>query len=208
MTSPARPLTTTRNQRISAIAISIGASGLGALSFTPMPLAPLSLLALGVSGFGIWALCDEMGTEKPLIRAAFIAFIFAVFARSSALLNIQSADIARFYIFYAFAMLIALFLWSLAFLHRQPLLKAVGALGATATLLPIVLLVLAHMAVGIGGLFGLSSLFSLTDAPLNTTPNAIHVIDILFALWGVAASWLLWTGRLTAANLTRSNLAG
>jgi len=189
-------ITPTFNARVGAVAIFIGGIGIGTLSLLPEKFAPLSLLSLGISVFGCWALSDEMGTEKPLIRGAMVAFVFAAAAKSQALLLLDAALIARFYIFYAFTILVALLLWSAAFLHRQKELKIIGAVGALATVVPIVMLLLGHVVVGVGGVFGLTALFSVAEGGTQIKFAAIDSIDLIFAVWAIVAGFVLWGGHI------------
>lgn len=200
MTVIAQDKPTTLNARVGAVAMMVGALGTGALTFAPILLVPISLLFLMFVTFGLWALCDEMGMKKPLIRGAFVAFAFAAAAKAQALLQIEPNQIARYYIFYAFAVLVALLLWSAAFLHRQRGLKIVGVLGAAVSAAPIVFLVAGHIVVGVGGAFGITALYSMTDETVQTRYAAIDNIDLIFASWAVIASFMLWRGYIIDAE--------
>ncbi len=184
------------NARVAAVAIFAGSIALALLAFIEPVLAPLSLLTLGIITFGIWAFSDEMGIRKPLIRAGFVAFIFAVFAKSSALLQISSPDLARDYVLYSFALLIAVTLWSIAFLHRNRDLKVVGALGVFTAVAPIILLLVGHVIVGVGAAFGIAALFAATAESGAIRFAVVDNIEFLFSLWGIVASVMLWTGRI------------
>ncbi|MBL4646305.1 MAG: hypothetical protein COA52_05975 [Hyphomicrobiales bacterium] len=187
---------TTLNAQLGAITMALSAIGTGVLAVTPTQLAPLSLLFLLLATFGLWALCDEMGMKKPLVRGAFVAFAFATGAKAQGLLHTDPEVIVRYYIFYAFSVLLALLLWSIAFLHRQKELKIVGVLGATATVTPIILLITGHIIVGIGGAFGVTALYSIADRLAQSKFAAIDNIDLIFACWTIAASALLWRGHI------------
>lgn len=196
MSSMTQKSDVTLNARVGAIAILTGAGGVGVLALAPIILAPLTLLSIGLATFGIWALCDEMGMGKPLVRAAFVTFVLATGAKTLAMLNISSADIGRYYVFYAFSILIALLLWSVAFLHRQRDVKIAGAVGALAAITPIVLLIVGHVVVGVGGIFGVTALFAVAEGSPQTRYVAIDNVDLIFAVWAIVASTMLWTGRI------------
>lgn len=191
---------TTLNARVGAIAIGVAAIGTAALALAPEQLAPLSLLSLLIATFGLWALSDEMGMKKPLVRGAFVAFAFAAAAKSQALLNLDVEVVARYSVFYAFSVLLALLLWSAAFLHREKELKIVGTLGVVATATPIILLIVGHVVVGVGGIFGITALFSIADGPLQTKFAAIDNIDFIFSGWAIVASLMLWGGYIRASE--------
>ena len=154
MTSKSATNKPSLNARVGSIALVVGAVALLVLATQEHSLAPLRLLTLGILTFGVWAFCDEMGMRKPLIRAGFVAFMLAVFSRVSALVGGHSDSLGRHYLLYAFALLIAMLIWSVAYLHRQRDLKFAGALGAVASIAPIVALVFGHIALGAGAVFG------------------------------------------------------
>lgn len=190
----ARPDRITRTARDGAIALIAGAILMITLTFPPTQLAPLSLLALATLTFGVLGFCDEMGQSKMLVRAGLIAFILAIFARCSALMGVQSADIGRYYILYAFAAPIAIQLWSLAFLHRQQSLKILGALGTATSLAPIILLIAGHIVVGAGAFWGLAVLFEDGSSPELVRTSAVSKIDFMLAAWCICAGIVLLAG--------------
>lgn len=185
-----------QNARIGAISLIFASLGTAGLSFSTRNLTPMALLFLGLSIFGLWALSDEMGMRKPLVRAATVAFMLAAGAKSQALLQLDPQVVARLYVTYAFMVLLALLLWSAAFLHRQKKLKIIGAIGALASITPLILLLVGHIIVGVGGAFGVTALFALTDNTAGGGLTAIDNIDRLVALWGIAASLTLWSGLI------------
>jgi hypothetical protein len=184
------------NARVGAATLMAGTLFQLALSHATVPLVPLKLLALGILATGIWAFADEMGTRKPLVKAGFIAFVSAVFARSIALVVAPDAQAGRFYLLFAFAALLALFLWSVAFLHRQRDLKLVGAAGVVATLAPLGALIAGHLILGLGALFGIDALMRAAEGQALTDLTAIRAIDMLILLWSAFAAWFLISGRI------------
>lgn len=125
---------------------------------------------------------DEMGTRKPLVKAGFVAFCGAAMGRLMALIENSGPFAGRFYLLFAFAALLALFFWSVAFLHRQRDLKAVGAVGVLASLAPLAALVAGHLVLGVGAFFGIDALMQAVDGgPLNNQA-AIRAIDGLILI--------------------------
>jgi hypothetical protein len=184
------------NARVSAVALVVGTVALLALATQKYSLAPLRLLTMAVLAFGAWAFCDEMGMRKPLIRAGFVAFMFATFARASAVVDIHSESLGRFYLLYAFGLMVAMLLWSVAYLHRQRELKVAGALGALVSITPIVALVVGHIALGAGAALGIGSLLAATEGAELKDLSAITTVDAVFGLWAVVTAWFLWRGHI------------
>lgn len=187
------------NARIGAIALIGGTLLQLGLSHATAPLAPLKLLALGILTMGIWSFVDEMGTRKPLVKAGFVAFGAAAFARVAALVMAPQAVAGRFYLLFAFAALLALFFWSVAFLHRQRDVKVAGAAGVVFSLAPIAALVAGHLVLGLGALFGIDALMRGAKGQALTDLTAIRAVDMLILLWSGFAAWFLLTGRIRFA---------
>jgi hypothetical protein len=185
------------NAKVAAVALLIGSLALAGSTLAPPDLAPIRLFTLMLLTFACWAFCDEMGLRKPLNRAGFVLFIFAIAARASTLIVSSSPDTARLYIVYAFAITGAILFWSVAFLHRKKSLKVVGAIGMAATLAPIVLLVASHILVGTGATYGITSLFLALEQPAVSNPSVLNNFDYLFSVWGVITSIILWRGMIS-----------
>src|SRR5450755_2448507 len=116
----------TVNARVGSVALAVSAFMTLFLSHFSASLAPLRLLSLALAAFAAWCFCDEMGMHKPLNRAGFVFFSIAVVAKVQIALGIATSVAGRYYLLYAAFLLVALLLWSIAFLHRQPALKAIG----------------------------------------------------------------------------------
>lgn len=99
---------------------------------------------------------------------------------------------------YAFSLLLALLFWSLAFLHRDGGLKVAGALGASATVLPIIALIAGHIFVGVGAWWGIGTLYNGLEDVTQAAPQIITIIEIVFFLWSLLAAAALWTGQIEA----------
>ena len=98
-----------------------------------------------------------------------------------------------------FALLLAVLVWSVAFVRRQPDLRRLGLLGAGASLLPLALIVVGHLLVGLGAWTGASGLLALTEggAALGTSP--MNVIEAVFVVFCLLAAGFLWRGRMDAS---------
>jgi hypothetical protein len=184
------------NARIGALTLFAGAAALISMSLMSQPLSPLRLLTMAICTFGVWAFCDEMGMRKPLNRAGFVAFSFGCVAKAIALIDTHSAAIGRYYLLYAFAILFAMLLWSIAFLHRQRDLKVAGTIGAIASIAPILALVIGHLALGAGFMYGIGSLMEAADGGVLADYSFIKTIDVLFAIWSLVSAWFLWRGYI------------
>jgi hypothetical protein len=163
-------------------------------------LAPLRLLTLAIAAFAAWAFCEEMGLSKPLNRAGFVFFAIAVTAKLQISAGLAAQFVGRYYLLYAAFLLLAVLLWSVAFLHRQRTLKLVGALGVAASLLPILALVAGHLVVGVGAALGLSAMLSATDGAAPSDLGFVTLVERIFGLWGYVVAWLLWRGHIKASH--------
>ena len=108
----------TLNAKVAAVGLIVGAVGLDFLNQFAPDLVPLRLMAAGALIFGAWAFCDEMGLRKPLNRAGFVTFAFAMFAVCFSILDPAIAG-GKLVLVYAFALLFAMLIWSAAFLPMQ-----------------------------------------------------------------------------------------
>ena len=186
----------TFNGKVAAIAIAVSAASLTALSFSTVALGAATLFILGLLTFGVWAFADEMGLEKPLVRAGMTAFIMAIFGRVLAIVGTGTASTASAYILYALAASISVLLWSAAFLHRENIPKATGAVGAIAGLAPVSIFIWGHVAVGVAVVAGSTSVWTIGATPEYFGIREANIIDYIVAAWGLTTSWLLWTGRI------------
>ncbi len=184
------------NGKIAAIAMGLSAPILAFLTWGAPSMGPLILFVLGILSFGIWAFGDEMGTEKPLVRAGLVAFSMAVMGRVVAVLVGGFTPLPSALILYAIAASIAILLWSIAFLHRRDIPKTAGLAGAFAGLTPVVVFISGHVFVGVAVLAGSTSLLSIGAYPEEFGLREMAVVDTLLAAWGMAAAWLLLTGRI------------
>ncbi len=158
----------------------------------------MKLLALGITSFGVWCLADEMGAKKPLNRAGLVFFAFAAIARMIALVDRTNPGQAGFLLLYTFALLLAVLLLSIAFLHRGGNVRRAGALGALGTLAPLLVLVAGHFFVGLGTAVGVSALYGLSASVKPEDAAILPVIDILLLIWGLVAALFLWRGDIAS----------
>jgi hypothetical protein len=187
------------NAKVGAVALAGAAFAILLLSHFAEPLAPLRLLSLALAAFAAWCFCDEMGMRKPLNRAGFVLFCIAVATKVQITLGIPAETVGRYHLLYASFLLLALCLWSLAFLHRQPTLKVIGALGLATGGAAILALVIGHIVVGAGAIFGVGAIVSATQGVAPTDLSFVTLIERLFGLWGYLTAWLLWRGHIQAS---------
>jgi hypothetical protein len=192
MTAHARSL----NARVGAVALASAAFLTLLLSHTSASLAPLRLLALAASTFAAWCFCDEMGMRKPLNRAGFVVFAIAAATKVQLLLGVGANLAGRYLLLQAAFTLLALLLWSVAFLHRQRTVKVVGAIGIIATVAPIVALIVGHVALGAGAFLGIRTLLAATEGAGPIDPTFATLVERVFGLWAYVAAWLLWRGHI------------
>lgn len=191
------------NAKVGAISFCVAALMTLLLTHSLLSLAPLRLLTLAITAFAAWAFCEEMGLSKPLNRAGFVFFAIAVAAKVQITTGLASQFAGRYSLLYATFLLLAVLLWSVAFLHRQRKLKIVGAVGVAASLVPIIVLVAGHLAVGLGAALGVSSILSATEGATPESLGFVTLVERIFGLWGYVAAWLLWHGHIKAPAITR-----
>jgi hypothetical protein len=200
-TSILAPRATSLNARVGAVALAAAAFLILLLSHFSQPLAPLRLLSLVLTAFAAWCFCDEMGMHKPLNRAGFVFFSIAVVAKVQISLGIAGSVASGYYLLYAAFLLVALLLWSIAFLHRQRTLKAVGAVGVVASLVPILALVIGHVVVGAGAVLGVGAVLSASEGSGPVDLSYVTLVERIFGLWAYFAAWLLWRGHIRSLPL-------
>lgn len=184
------------NAKAGAIALAVAGFMTMALSHTAVSFAPIRILALATAVFAAWAFCDEMGLNKPLNRAGFVCLVIAAMCKVQISLGVGVEFVGRYYLLYAAFLLLAVLFWCVALLHRQRELKVVGAIGALATLTPLVAIIAAHLAVGVGAVMGVGSLLAATDGNAPTDLSFGVLVERIFGLWSYAAAWLLWRGHI------------
>ena len=192
---------TSLNAKTGAVALAVAGFLTLLLSHFSQPLAPLRLLSIALAAFAAWCFCDEMGMRKPLNRAGFVFFSIAVAAKVQVALGIATDLVGRYYLLYAAFLLVALLLWSVAFLHRQPALKAVGAVSVLACLAPILALVVGHVVVGAGAVLGVGAVLSATDGSGPVDLAYVTLVERMFGLWAYLTAWLLWRGHIQSPAL-------
>ena len=195
-TSPLINRAETLNARVGAATLTVGAFMTLLLSHVDASLAPLRILTLAIAAFAAWAFCDEMGLRKPLNRAGFVFFAIALTTKVQILLGVAPQFVGRYNLLYAAFLLLAVLLWSVAFLHRQRALKVVGAIGVLATLTPIAAIIVGHIVVGLGAAVGVGSLLSAAEGGSPSDLGFVTMVERIFGLWGYVAARLLWRGHI------------
>ena len=193
--SPARPIVST-NARVGSVTLVVGAFATLVLTHTTLALAPLRILTLAIAAFAVWALSDEMGLRKPLNRAALLCFAIAASTKIQVALGVDAGVLGRYLLLESAFLLLAVLFWSVAFLHRGPQMKVVGAVGALAALGPIVAIVVGHFVVGVGVAFGVGSLFVSAMGHGVADTDFVVFVERVFGLWAYVAAWMLWSGRV------------
>ena len=194
--SATAPIVRSHNATVGAVALAVAAFLTLLLSHFSEPLTPLRSLVLALAAFAAWSFCDEMGLHKPLNRAGFVFFAIAVAAKIQILLGVATELVGRYNLLYAAFLLVALLFWSIAFLHRQRSLRAVGAVGLIASLAPIVMLVMGHIGLGIGAVLGIGAILSAADGAAPGDLGFVTLVERVFGLWAYIAAWFLWRGTI------------
>jgi len=198
MTSVTQAVAQASRSRTGPLALAIGAVLNLGLQIVGPGVQPLNYLAWLTVSFGLLCFCDEMGAGKPLNRAGLVLLAAAFAANTASLLAVDERMSARAHILYAFALLGALTLWSVALMHRTGGARRTGVLGAGVGLGALAMLVGAHVLVGTMSVLGFSSLFAALQSPDVSAAAPLVTIDALLALWALGASGLMWTNRLRA----------
>jgi len=192
------------NAKVGAVALAASGFSTLLLSHFSAALAPARLVVVALSAFAAWCFCDEMGMKKPLNRAGFVVFVVALVAKVELILGVGAGVAGRYYLSFAGFLLLALLLWSVAFLHRQRTVKVAGAIGVVATFAPIVALLVGHLAVGAGTFLGVQALLAAGQGADLADHSFVTLVERLFGLWGYVAAWLLWRGHVVAPPPTRA----
>lgn len=192
---------TSLNAKVGAVALAAAAFLTLLLSHFSEPLAPLRLLSLALAAFAAWSFCDEMGMRKPLNRAGFVFFAIAIATKVQIALGVATEFAGRYYLLYAAFLLVALLFWSVAFLHRQRTLRAIGVVGVLASLAPIIALVVGHVALGYWAVFGVGAMLSATQGAAPADLGFVTLIERMFGLWAYLTAWLLWRGHIQSPTL-------
>lgn len=192
------------NAKVGAVALAASGFLTLLLSHFSATLAPARLVVVALSAFAAWCFCDEMGMKKPLNRAGFVVFAMALVAKVELILGVGAGVAGRYYLLFAGFLLLALLLWSVAFLHRQRSVKVAGAIGVVASFAPIVALLVGHLAVGAGTFLGVQALLAAGEGAALTDHSFVTLVERLFGLWGYVAAWLLWRGQIVAPPPTRA----
>ena len=185
----------TLNAKVAAAGLLLGAIALHGFNQLATELSPLRLIFLGALILGAWAFSDQMGLRRPLNRAAFISFMFAMTAIGATIVNSAGKN-GNFFLIYAFALLIAMLIWSIAFMHRQKEVRLVGALGAAASIVPLLILILGHVSVAAGAFFGVEALLNMNSSASVLASIPVQTIEALFIVWAAIAAVLLWRGHI------------
>jgi hypothetical protein len=186
----------TYNARVGAITLALGAFLTLVLTHTTLALAPIRILTLALAGFAVWSLSDEMGLRKPLNRAAMVCFAIAAWTKVQLALGVDARVAGRYLLLESAFLLLAVLFWSIAFLHRGPQMKVVGAVGAAVAAGPVIAIVIGHVVVGAAGVLGVAPLLAAAagDAPGDT--GFVTLVERIFGLWGYVAAWMLWRGHV------------
>ncbi len=188
--------TLSKNANYGSIALVIGAVGFVGIGWVAPQLVPMLILFFGIMTFGVWAFLDEMGLEKPLNKMGAVAFGFAVFGFLNAQIGPQDTQI-NYVLLYDFGAFLALFFWSAAFLHRGGTVRKVGAVGLLAGVLPLVLLIAGHVAVGFGGAIGVAALWQAVESGQVADPLFSQITNTVVGVWMLGAAYLMRSGAFS-----------
>jgi hypothetical protein len=190
-----------RDAKFGAIALALAAFATLLLSHTVSSLAPVRALTAAIAIIAVWAFCDEMGMRKPLNRAGFVFFSIAMTAKFQIVLGVASQPVGHYQLLYAAFLLLAVLLWSMAFLHRQREVKLVGVVGLLAAMAPIASIVVGHLVLGAGAIFGVGSLLTAAEGGSPSDSTFLAVTERIFGLWSYFAAWLLWRGHINGSRI-------
>jgi hypothetical protein len=187
------------NARSGAVALAVSAPINLVLHGQGLALGPLAYLFWLALSFGVWCYCSEMGAARPLNRAGLVLFAAAFIADTAVLISTDPGLIARARLVYAFATLGAVVVWSVAMMHRTGPAKLAGSVGAWLGAGALVVLVAAHLLIGVVTVFGFSQLFEAVGHQAADPRGALTVIDGVLCAWSLTAAGLLWADRLRSS---------
>ena len=163
----------------------VGALLFGVISLLAPEALPLRLVGLVLLLAGYLGVLGRLGLERPLNRLSAVSASLGA-AAYTGWLCVEPVQ-PRLGFFGMMALLAALFVTGIAALHREGVLRRVGAIGAVSAGAPLLALLAGHLALGGYGFLGLAWGRSAVGAgQLVTWP-----IDLLVALIA-AATGLAW----------------
>jgi hypothetical protein len=189
----ASPVSNPLNARVSAVALVVGASSQMAAGLSGQLAAPWAFAGWLVFVIGAVGLCHELGASRPLNRAGLVCLAAAFCARAMLIFSSDPAVDVRSVLLFAFGMMAAILLWSVALMHRSDWPRLVGAIGTLLSGSALLLLLTAHILVGGVALFGFSDLFRALHHSDTGTGRATASLSLIMALWSLVTAFLLWT---------------
>ncbi len=187
----------TLNAKVAGVSLVIGAILLHAVNQLDFSLQPVRLIIIATLIMGAWAFSDEMGLRKPLNRAAFVCFAGSMLGLTVTVLEPEKFNLQTYVLLYSMALLFAVLIWSAAFLHRQKDLKVVGAVGAFASVLPLLALIVGHLSIGAGAVLGVQVLLKPEQGASVLSSGPVQLIEVVFILWSLATAIFLWRGKMS-----------
>lgn len=188
------------NARLGAFALLIGSSVQLIASIAAAMSAPWAYAGWLIFAFGAMCFCQELGPARPLNRAGLILLAATVCFRSFLVLELSATLSARAKLAFVLAGFGAMLFWSVALMHRTERAHTVGVFGLSIAGGGIVLLLSAHLALGIAGIAGFVKLFDAVHQPDADYSQALVSISILLSLWSLAVAWLLLTTLLQSSS--------
>jgi len=196
----AKAKTKTLNAKVASVALAFSALLTLLLTHTSVPLAPLRIITIAIATIAVWAFVDEMGVRKPLNRAGLVCFAIAVLCKIQISLGIDQSILGKYLLSYSAFLLLAVLLWSVAFLHRKKALKYVGAIGLAATIAPLLAILLGHIAVGYGAFLGVGAILAASNGSIVQDAGFVVVVERIFGLWAYVAAFMLWRGHIVSTQ--------
>ena len=131
--------------------------------------------------------------SQSIFLGAFVLFSLAVMAKAQIIVGIPLEYVARYYLLYAAFLLLAVLLWSIAFLHTDKTLKVIGSIGLLASFLPILAIVVGHVVVGFGATLGAGAgagaLLSAMEGGNTADLSFVITVERIFGVWAYVAAF-------------------
>lgn len=183
------------NAKYGAVALVVSAPLLTAMLWMHDELPNLAPILFCVFSFGIWALLDELGLERPLNKMAAVAFSVALIAFLFWQMAGNTVDLARVQRFLAFGLVAGFLFVNLALLHRGGSNTKANKIGAIAGSTALIVAIVSHLAMGLTGILG----FGLIWADFGSADlMLLRIVMTLVTVWALFLARAMFRGTLGA----------
>jgi len=183
------------NAKYGAVALVVSAPLLAAMIWMHDDLPNLASILFCAFSFGIWALLDELGLERPLNKMAAVAFSVALIAFLFWQMAGNTVELLRVQRFLVFGLVAGFLFANLALLHRGGSNAKANKIGAIAGSTALILVIVSHLVTGLMSVLG----FGLIWAGFGTADMMLlRIVMTLVTVWALFLARAMFHGTLGA----------